>query len=89
MTTTPSTPQELLDLQDDKTELEKVLFALADMSPADNHQVARVVLAALRDWHADKAKELAKEGDSASLSWCAEATLYQVALRNLNSVKWD
>ena len=87
---TPNTPQELLDLQDNTvTELQAVLFSLADMTPADNHQVALVILGALRDWHADKAKELAKDGDTASLRWAAEATLYQVALRNINSVNWD
>ena len=89
MTTTPSTPNELLERQDNKTEVEKVLFRLADMTPAENHQVALVMLGALRDWHLDKAKELMEEGDRRALTWAAETTAYQLALRTIKTVSWE
>ena len=85
---TPDTPRELLEQQDNMTEVQKVLFRLADMSPKENHEVLLVALGALRDWHRDEAKRLMSEGAQVALQWAAEATAYQFALRNLKTVDW-
>ena len=87
MTTTPSTVQELLDLQEGTDEpnfQELAAKCLIKCSAQENHQVALVILETLRDWHLQEA-----EKPGASPAWLVDAARLDVALKTANLISWD
>ena len=86
MTTTPNTPQELLDMQEkEETNPQKeACLALLDCTPQQSWEVAQVILESLRDWHVAEAKK-----PNSSPQWLVDATRLDLALKTLNLVSWD
>ena len=89
MTTTPNTPQELLDMQELREEdvnfQELACKALLKCSAEQNAQVAAVILESLRDWHVEESKK----PENNSTPWLVDATRLDLALKTLQLVRWD
>ena len=89
MTTTPNSPQELLDMQELREEdvnfQELACKALLKCSAEQNAQVAAVILESLRDWHVEESKK----PENNSTPWLVDATRLDLALKTLQLVRWD
>lgn len=87
MTTTPNSPAELLQQQEERDNLnfQRVACeALLQCSAKENWQVALVILETLRDWHLSESKQA-----GASPQWLVDAARLDVALKTANLISWD
>ena len=87
MTTTPNSPKELLEQQEQNNELDfqrVAAEALVHCTPKETAELAGVILETLRDWHVHESKTAEN-----STAWLVDATRLDLALKTLNLVRWD
>ena len=65
---------------------EKVMQLLGKLGPDTHLKLVTVMVAALRDFHVDQAKDLLEEGEVPT-AWIVDATHLDVALTQLQKVK--